>query len=70
MKLPWIKTISILLTLCLLSFAGCKSAPPKAVTVERTITAKGCTRAFQEEHKNLLVENIRLRADLKACQAK
>jgi len=68
MKSRWIKTIPILLTLCLLSFAGCSK--PKVVTVERAITAKGCPAPILREHKDLLVENIRLKADLKACQAK
>lgn len=59
----------MLLMLCSLNFAGCNSAnPPKVVTVESAVTSKGSTRAFATEHKNLLVENIRLKADLKACQ--
>lgn len=57
----------MLLMLCLPSFAGC-SSKPKVVTVESAVTSKGSTRAFATEHKNLLVENIRLKADLKACQ--
>jgi hypothetical protein len=39
------------------------------VTVERAITAKGCPAPILREHKDLLVENIRLKADLKACHA-
>lgn len=71
MKSRWIRTTLTLLTLCSLNFAGCNSAkPPKVVTVERAITAKGCTRAFMEEHRDVMIENIRLKADLKACHAR
>ena len=67
MKSRWIKTILTLWILCSLNFAGCSK--PKVVTVERAITAKGCPAPILREHKDLLVENIRLKADLKACHA-
>ena len=58
-----------LLMLVLLSFASChKTQVPK--TVETKATSKGCSPAFVSEHESLFQENIRLKAALKACQAK
>jgi hypothetical protein len=38
--------------------------------VEVPVTCEGATRAFQDEHTALLLENIRLKAQLIECQRK
>lgn len=53
----------------LFTVSACHTKPvPKAVEVKAT--SKGCSRAFVEEHHNLLAENIRLKEALRNCQAR
>ena len=60
------------LTLSMLSFGGCQTPSVKTVEVPVSSHCEGndcfqVTRAFMDEHGNLLVENIRLKAALKFC---
>ena len=58
--------------LSMVCIVGSVSCQPRVspITVESPVTAKGCTRAFLEEHESLFAENIRLKAALKQCHAK
>ena len=63
----------MLLTLSMLSFAGCQTA--KVETVEVPVsshcTGENCfsvTEAFMVEHGQTMIENIRLKNKLKICQ--
>jgi len=64
----------MLLMLCLLSSASCRpTSALKSIEVPASVNCHGSaciavTRAFVDEHAAILVENIRLKAALKACQ--
>jgi len=59
----------MLLICCSSSFVSCAEKSDIKI-IEAPVTVKGATRSFKEEHVALMLENIRLAAELEECRKK